>query len=508
MNSKLSSLFKVLLSSYLSIFLSFPLFSQLPIHPEKGIALIWYGSQDNLNHRDSMVTSGQIMFMWRDFEEHKGKYSFDKLDEELKIISDKGMKTTVQINGNLHPDYLFRIVPYLDGVALPGQKDHTIGFGPLMYWNETYKERYAALVRALAEHLNNSPYKDNILGIRQSYCAVGTEHHFIPPDYRDSAKWTIKGKAAWEGPENIWTDETGKKYKEWALDLFIDEFITKAGLNMFMRASAISDGVAKERHLQKLEAGELWLFHTSSEPQPRNADKNAQYSVFLDYCKSGKTYGLMESWSEANTYSEKWEWKETKYPITKAQFNYWTLLCDLHCGATFPAMRPQDLDDFREDYLFARKYAGYHHSPGSAPGAWVAFREGEFLKGDYTFLMERNPNDNSMPVYNADTTKYGLWARKFNAFETCRLKIDGDFLMSLEENPYVTIRIRYKDDNKGIMRVRAFTKFSNFEKEGTGNWKLAEIKVKITDPIPLIDIIAVNDSLTLHMVEIERSSFR
>jgi hypothetical protein len=508
MISLLSGLLKVFLFLNLSVFFTSGTFAQAPLHQERGVALIWYGSQDNLSHRDSIVTTGQIMFMWRDFEPVRGKYAFEELDEELEEISKKGLKTTVQINGNVHPDYLFRIVPYLDGVALPGQKDHTIGYGPLMYWNETYKERYSALVRALSEHLKNSPHKEIILGIRQSYCAVGTEHHFIPHEYRDSSKWTINRRAFWGGSENDWTEETGDNYKEWALDLFIDEFITNAGLNIFMRASAISDGITKERHLRMVERGELWLFHTSSEPQPRNESKNKQYQVFVDYCKTGMTYGFMESWSMANTHSEKWEWTRTDHPITKAQFNYWTLLCNLHCGATFPAMRPEDLDrpEFSEDYLFTRKYAGFLHAPEEAPGTWIAFREGDFLTGDYNYLMERNPNDNGIPVYNADTTKYGLWARKYNEKETCRLKIDRDFMMSLGENPYVKVKIRYLDDNKGTIRLRAFTKFMSFEKEGTGEWKLVELSMKVTNPEPLIDIIALDGSLTLHMVEIERSN--
>lgn len=494
-------------SFLLLLFISSVSNAQAPLHPDRGLALIWYGSQENLTHRDSIVTAGQIMFMWRDFEPKKGKYAFNELDEELRKISEKGLKTTIQINGNRHPDYLFKIVPYLDGIALPGQKDHTIGYGPVMYWNENYKIRYTALVRALAAHLKNSPYKGTILGIRQSYCAVGTEHHYIPPEYRDSSKWTIERKARWGGAENNWTPETGDIYKEWALDLFVDEFVSNAGLNMFMRASAVSEGIAKERHLKMVNSGKLWLFHTSTEPQPRNESKNRQYQVFSDYCKTGKTYGFMESWSKANTNSGKWKWTKTDHPITKEQFNYWTLLCDLHCGATFPAMRPEDLDrpEFKEDYVFTRKYAGYTHAPAKSPGAWIAFREGDFLKGDYSFLIERNPNDNSIPVYNIDNTKYGLWSRKYLANETCRIKIDRDFLMSLGGNPYVTIKIRYKDDNKGTMRVRAFTKFINFEKEGTGEWKLAEIPMKIIAPVALIDIISLEDSLTLHMVEIVRS---
>ncbi len=70
--TKVLSLFLVLLSA------SQPLASQspVPLNPDRGVCLIWYGSQDNLNDRGGVVTGGQVMMMWRDFEPSRGAYNF------------------------------------------------------------------------------------------------------------------------------------------------------------------------------------------------------------------------------------------------------------------------------------------------------------------------------------------------------------------------------------------------------------------------------------------------
>lgn len=481
------------------------LFAQPNKNPKPGLALIWYGDQSNLDSRDGLVDVGQIMYMWRAFEPKEGKFEFEDLDKELKAIFEKGLKTTIQINGNYHPDFIFNSVPYLKEVPLPGQKDHTIGFGPPMYWNSIYKEKYSNMIHALADHLKKSPYKEVILGIRQSYCAIGTEHHYIPEEYRDSSLWTMNKNVEW-GKDGNWTTEIEDKYMEWAIDLYIDAFNPPVDFNVFMRASAVSSGNASEKQLKMLKEGKLWLFQTSSEPQPRNADKEKQYQVFIDHCKSGKTIGFMESWSNSNTSSQGWMWGKTRQPISRAQFNYWTLLCDLHCGVSFPAMRPEDMDDpaFLEDYRFCKKYAGMINSPESSPGAWIAFREGDYLKGDYSFLMDRNPDDKSIALYNLDTEKFGLWAIRIADQEVIRVKLNIDFLMSLENDPFVKIRIWYKDDNDAILRLHAFTKFYSHNKTNSGKWKMVEVPFKILDPFPLIDLIAIGGPLTVHMIEVVR----
>jgi hypothetical protein len=195
--------------------------------------------------------------------------------------------------------------------------------------------------------------------------------------------------------------------------------------------------------------------------------------------------------------------KITVHP--RHQFNYWTLLVDLHSGATFPGMRIEDVTtpEFRDDYEFLAKYAGYIASPGESPGAWVAFREGDFLKGDYTFLMERSLSGNSQPLYNINDSKYGLWGRKIAPGRSIKLELNKDFVNSLE-NQQVTVRVRYRDDNDESFTVKAFDQQFTSQKSGKGSWNLFEKKLTANTGNQEVEISAEENPLTLHMIEILR----
>jgi hypothetical protein len=470
-----------------------------PLHPDRGIALIWYGNQDNLNSRGGVVTAGQTWYMWKWFEPTEGNYNFSDLDSQLQKVHSKGLKTTIQINGNQHPDYLYKIVPYLKGVTYPTSQDD-----PLMYWHPVYKEKYRNMINALAEHLKASPYKDAVLGIRHNYNSIGTEHHYIRPEHRTPDLWTVEeGVSASE--QWPWTEQLARQYMTWTIDMYLEAFDIPSGIFVFLRAESVSGGAATPYHLSLLESGSAGIFHTSSEPQPRSG-KNNQFRVFVDYAKTGKTYALMESWSASVTDSDGWGWTKTKRPITKAQFNYWTLLCDLHCGATFPAMRPADVDmpETREDYEFAKKYAGYIGRPDVSPGTWIAFREGDFLVGDYTFLMNRAAGDNSQALYNVDNEKQGLWARGVQPGNSMKILMDAGFTFSLNELDTVEVRIWYKDEGTGYLDVKAFGQSFRTLKKGTNKWQLLRRAVVIGSLENEIQIIAGESSVILHRVEVCR----
>lgn len=472
------------------------------LHPDRGVSMIWYGGQNNLNDRNGVVENGQIALFWRSFEPTEGHYAFANLDAQLQDVHAKGMKTTIQVNGTTHPDYLFKLIPYLKK-DYPGERDYVNGYGPLMYWHETYKAKYANMMAALANHLSQSPYKSAVLGIRHSPNAVGTEHYFIESADRSQANWTLEAGATWGGPWP-WTTQVGTDYRTWTVDMYIDKFNPPSGLPVFMRASAISAGYAASTHLEMAETGQLMLFETSSEPQPREG-KEAQYQVFVDYCKSGKTWGFTESWSEAVT-SGDWGWTKTQTPISLDQFNYWALLVDLHCGSSFPARRPEDIDrsSFRSDYEFAAQYAGWQHEPGQAPGAWIAFREGDYLVGDYTYLMTHDTVGATAPLYNIDSTRYGLWARTLAAGASTTLSLDPAFSASLTNSTGVRLRVRYKDTNSGGLTLTAFGKEFSVQKTNSGTWKLAEFLTDVTLPHAQIQLQATGGELVVHMVEVLR----
>jgi hypothetical protein len=211
----------------------------------------------------------------------------------------------------------------------------------------------------------------------------------------------------------------------------------------------------------------------------------------------------MESWSKAQTYAEKWDWDKTAMPITKEQWNYWTLLCDLHCGATFPAMRPEDIDmaNFREDYELTAKYAGYTMKPAKSPGAWIAFREGDWLVGDYSFLMERTENDNCEPLYNVDDSKYGLWARKIKGGNPMELSIQDDFLYSLSES--VTVKVWYKDEAENKITFEGLGEQATVNLKGTGGWKIAVMNISVSNKKQLFRLSTEKDMI-IHKIQMEK----
>ena len=110
--------------------------------------------------------------------------------------------------------------------------------------------------------------------------------------------------------------------------------------------------------------------------------------------------------------------------------------------------------EFDEAFAFAARYAGYHASPEQSPGAWVAFREGNFLKGDYDFLARRLSPDGTRSISNAgpDGQRQGAWARVLPAGERLRIGLDEDFAGSLEGRP-AEVRLTWLDEGKGGIEV-------------------------------------------------------
>jgi hypothetical protein len=207
------------------------------------------------------------------------------------------------------------------------------------------------------------------------------------------------------------------------------------------------------------------------EPQPSG---EKQYRAFNDDCLTGKTLAYAQPWASA------WGHHGVKTAprwCSPPQWNYWRLLCDLNCGVSFIAWYGNDLevarsgryrygknstaeaanykDEFDAAFHFTATYAGYHASPQVAPGAWVAFREGDTLKGDYAFLMHRHL-DQSRGVKNAgpDGQRFGAWSRLLPRDQTMELELDDSFAASLATQA-AELRVTYLDQGAGEFDVRA-----------------------------------------------------
>jgi hypothetical protein len=82
----------------------------LPVE-NRGIYAIWYNN--NTVFSLPMIVGGQIVVQWGDIEKSKNVYDFSVVTSKILELRAMGKFTTLQINGNRKPDYLFDEVPWI-----------------------------------------------------------------------------------------------------------------------------------------------------------------------------------------------------------------------------------------------------------------------------------------------------------------------------------------------------------------------------------------------------------
>lgn len=514
--------------------------------PDSGVYAIWYSDLDERGEQIldlPFVIGGQIYRQWRWMEPSEGVYKFSQMDAELQELYEKGMKTTLQVNGEYKPDWLFEKVPYHDeqmGQVL----DST---GSLMYWHPAHLNAYKNFLAAFAEYIKTSPYESSILGVRMNINALGTEHTAVPSEYRSLDQWNVPTGVE---PGVEWTATIKLAYISKVLDTFISEF--SGHTTVFVRNNI--DSSIKAGYLDEFNNGTLSWFHTSSEAEPRNAFTEGKYETFLDYARTGKTTAYAENYADAwgihgTILDDRW--------CSPPKWNYWRLLIDLHCGVSFIAAYGVDLgvaldgtyhnptykkehinyddgasgtyqSEFTESFRFAAKYAGYHASPKQSPGAWIAFRENDVviaengiseaartlqtITSDYTFLMERLP-DNTLgqDIINIgpDDQRYGAWARQLPSYETINLNLNELFIESIDaQNVKLKIIYFYNQPASDAFVVKASGNEFSIPVFNTGKWEIAEFTITNADFNKdlgsHIVIESGNRPVYFHMVEIIR----
>ena len=479
--------------------------------PHSGIYVIWYSgkaSSADLYLRQPYVVGGQTILQWRDVEPAEGKYDFTRIDEKLADLKRRGLATTIQINGNQKPDWLFEKVPYVKERLSHQVADRR---GTLMYWHATHRDAYCAMLRGLALHLKGSPFLKTILGVRLNFNAFGTEHTFVPPEYRSTDAWIIPTGV---DPNTVkpWTSSTVEEYTGAVVDTYIQSF--GDSVRIFVR-NGVADAV-EQKYRDQFESGDLSWFHTSSEVEPRSTGTERRYLRFYRDCRSGKTTAYAEPWASCwghhgGETDDRW--------CSPPQWMYWRLLSDLNCGVSYIALYASDLQvaidgtyrqggrvfadgnktyqrEFDAAIRFAAKYAGYHACPKQSPGAWVAFRENNVVRaengipvrqrklsvltGDYNFLMKRLPDDRSVgqDVINVgpDDQRFGAWARRLPARDVMRLALDRTFANSLNGNIH-RIRVVYLDEPGKRFEVSMAGRTETVSMNGTGYWQTASFDV-------------------------------
>jgi len=515
-----------------------------------GLYALWYQKRPNPEQylQQPYIIGGQMVYQWKDLEPEKGKYDFSKMAQELDKYSKMNIYTTIQINGNTKPDWLFNEVPYHTKKFSVQVRDKK---GSVMYWHPTHKKAYINLLKAFAEFVRNNKNGKYLVGIRQNFNGVGTEHLHIPEADRDLKQWIVPGGTDASLPLQAWSDEIGEQYEIFVLDNYIQLFAD--AVRVFVRNNISTALEAKYK--SKFESGKLSWFHTSSELEPHAPDVSInaanvelQYKRFYDDCRSGKTLGYAEPWASAwghhgGEVDDRW--------CSPPQWFYWTQLNNLNCGVSYIGIYSMDMQvaidgtykagkvdytdgdnrnyqkEFTETLNFTNKYVGFHDKPATSPGAWVAFRENDtilaannipsenrtlkFLTGDYNFLMERLPdNSNGKGVINIgpDEKRFGAWARVLPAKEQMNFRLNPVFLKSCK-NKSLTVHVIYYDAKGEDFTVVINNKPHLVRCKGQNKWenKVIEIQdgvVNADDKQSHISIQNGSENLYLHMVEVTR----
>ncbi len=206
-------------------------------------------------------------------------------------------------------------------------------------------------------------------------------------------------------------------------------------------------------------AGDVrWDFQEKAGPQPAEGAGERIAKAFMKQCRTGEAYGYVNAGRPDRT--------DPDLP----RFIYWSALNNLYGGASFMVLPAGCMHQAGSDegISFFNKYAGYRAHPELSPGVWIAFRGGDTMEGDYSFLMERNKAVESNAVENAGDGIYGLWARRIDSAKTLRLKINQEFVESLDPQIRIGIRIWYLDDNRSVFRIHAFGGSTLLRRPGQG----------------------------------------
>ena len=174
-------------------------------------------------------------------------------------------------------------------------------------------------------------------------------------------------------------------------------------------------------------------------------------------------------------------------------------------------------EEFRAAFEFAAKYAGYHASPASSPGAWNAFRQtsktddrqnlNDVLNNDCTFLIKRLA-DKSKGIEKVGDKKsrYQGYARVLPAGESMRLVLDELFLNSLNGKKTV-LNVTFFDKGEGEFTIDGLGQIFSVQLTDSNQWRTELFSLEKTDTeSPELVIKTKTTDVILHMVELQRGN--
>ena len=503
-------------------------------NPYGGINAIWYSNSSPDSVLNSQwVDSGQAKVEWRGVEPSDGNYDWSTLDTRIQQSTSRGLKTTIQLNGERKPDWLFNVVPYCT-VKL----SHQVGDpqGTLAYWHSRYRQEYLDVIAALAAHLKANYTEDQILAVRLSYLEVGTEHSLSGAGECGSAggSWITPSGVTWEA-----FNESG--YRDSVRLAYFNGLSSTGpgnpGFTTLLRNTSSYTGILANG----LNNGIAGIFQTGLEIQPRfTGDEQGRYGVFEDYCiNSNAKNCLAETWADSDGFRGANNSQRDYRGYPPVSWNYWSILAGLEKGVDWLGIYAEDIEYANagnQEYIgafdFARKYAGYADKPTESPGAWLAFREGKFNKGDYNFLASKTSDPDFTPrdrcgtnyVYKGSVTqtgqtcspgtalvnanqRYDGWSRRLAANTSVSLTFNQDFINSLNGED-VNVNVVYgQTSGTGSWSLSCFGNTQTVNMTNTGNWATRSytIPTPTTTGQNTCTLSTTGAAVDFHMVELLRT---
>lgn len=463
---------------------------------QPGIYMVW---DNGVDPSLPYIRGGQIELQWKDVEPARGSFNWSSLAADLQQWASLGKSATVQVNADPQPSWIWNYVADC-GTTARGRIPQ--------YWDPAYLAMEQEMITSLKNYLASAPNTDRITLVRANPDAIGTEETQVPAGYR--CKPTPSGRIV-----NVaWSKTVEATFYQQIMGAWLNT-LTPA-FHVAVRAKTFTTKTPAPP-LDWLSSGKAWMFATASDIDPNTARQNLDV-LAMKYVRTGQTVGY---------------WEHQKADGVKknlVSWNYWRLLLELEKGVSYPAVYGNVLrygqtdPEFRAAFDFVNNYAGYHNSPLTTPGAWVALRQstGDMAGNFGWFITQLNPETTSTALDSNDganmignpTQRYGRFARRIDggtAKDTMSFQLDPAFRAGIATpSGRVDLRVTYLDKGLGQFRINYGVGMSTVvTKTDSGDWLTAVVSVPgvaFTGGLVSGSDITVqalgNESTTFHMVRV------
>jgi hypothetical protein len=427
-----------------------------------GIYQVW-GDRHDVATR-SYVHGGQIVLEWKSVETARGHFDWSSLRAQLNAFHAMHKAATVQINSTTtKPLWLWKII---------ARCGRTQGQDIPQYWDPLYLTVQRELLASLSKALKGYPHRGTIALVRANPNAIGTELTAVPA----GAVCTAAGNG--HKVSTPWSKTLQKDYYRGIMGAYRSAL--SPAIHVALRADVFTIANAPLSWLGRRDA---WIMGTASDIDP-NPTRDALDVLATRLDNAGRTNGYWEPISDVGKRN-------------LVSWNYWRILLELHKGVSYIAVYGNEIrqgsnPQFRAAFQFANRYAGSQHHPRTAPGAFIALRQGTGrMAGDLRrFMTQVSPGTTSIALDSRNgaamigpaTQRFGRFARKIVGGTTRHemfFRLNRSFKRGVEGRR-VRLQVLYLDRGRGSFQLRWGRRSSHqrtVRLHGSGSWRQVTARI-------------------------------